>query len=99
MRHVSEGSEESTFDRSAARHQQNLLMFAQFKCIQPSGARRARRENVDSWHRGGCVRQDRKDQRSLFVENFVAVAMMPVDLVRAAVDQCSGKQRGWLACC
>ena len=60
--------------------------FAQLKYIQASGARRARRGNVDGWHTGGCVRQGRRDQRSLFLENFVAVAMRPNDLTRAAVD-------------
>ena len=30
---------------------------------------------------------------------IVEVAKRPVDLVRAAVDQCSDKQRRWLACC
>ena len=39
-----------------------------------------------------CV-SGHKDQWSLFVENFVAVAMRPVDLVRAAVDQFSGKRQ------
>ena len=74
-------------------------MFAQFKCMEANGARRARREKVDSWHTGARARQVRRDKWSLFVENCVAITKRPVDLVRAAVDLCSGKQWRWLACC
>ena len=37
------------------------------------------------------------DQRWLFLENFVAVAMRPVDLAYAAVNQGSSEHWRWLA--
>ena len=61
------------------------------KGVTGFGAGRARRGNVHIWHAGCCVRQGRRDQRSLFVENFVAVAMRPMDLAHAAVNHGSGK--------
>ena len=75
----SEGQRESSFDTSAATDWQNLLMNrvdTNDKAFPAKGVTAA----------GGQA-----DQRSLLVENFVAVAMMPVDLAHAAVNQNSSE--------